>query len=51
MSMGTPIDRVGSRGFGMTGRGKTGGNLVTDKGGGWAKMVLSGAEGAERDTE
>ena len=58
--MGTPIDRVGGGGFGATergggfgatGRGGVGGNLMTDKGGGRAEMVLSGAEGAERDTD
>jgi len=31
MSMGTPIDGVGGRGFGVTRRGRTGDNLVTDK--------------------
>jgi len=51
MSIGTPIDRVGSRGFRATGRGRAGGNLTTDKGGGRAEMVLSGAEGVERDTD
>jgi len=42
--MGTPIDRVGGRGFGVTGRGGTGGNLAMDNGGGWT-------EGAERNTD
>jgi len=51
MSMGTPIDGVGGRGFGATGRGRAGGNLMTDKGGGRAEMVLSSAERAERDTD
>ena len=38
-------------GFGVTGRDRTGGNLATDKGEGWAEMVLGSAEGAERDTD
>jgi len=46
-SIGTPIDGVGGRGFGVTGRGTTGGNLVMDKGGGQAETVLGGVEGAE----
>jgi len=49
--MGTPIDRVGGGGFGATGRDGAGGNLVTDRGGGRAEMVLSGTEGAERNTD
>jgi len=49
--MGTPIDGVGSGGFGATGRGGVGGNLTTDKGRGQAEMVLSGAKGVERDTD
>jgi len=49
--MGTPIDGVGDRGFGVTGRGGVGGNLATDKGGGRAEMVLSGAKGVERDKD
>jgi len=51
MSIGTPTDEVGGGGFGATGRGGAGGNLTMDKGGGRAEMVLSGAEGAERDTD
>jgi len=51
MSMGTPIDGVGGGGFGTTGRGGARGNLVTDKGGGRAEMVLSSAERAERDMD
>jgi len=51
MSMGTLIDRAGSRGFGATGRGGTGSSLAADKGGGRAEMVLGNAEGAERDTD
>jgi len=50
-SIGTPIDRVGGRGCRATGRGRAGGSLMTDKGGGWAEMVLSGAEGVECDTD
>jgi len=49
--MGTPIDGVGGEGFRATGRDRAGGNLMTDRGGGRAEMVLSGAEGAERDTD
>jgi len=49
--MGTPIDGVVGRGFGVTGRGGARGNLATDNGGGWAEMVLSAVEGAERDTD
>jgi len=50
-SIGTPIDGVGGRGFGATGRGEAEGNLITDKGEGQAEMVLSGVEGAEQDTD
>jgi len=49
--IGIPIDGAGSRGFGVTGRGETEGNLVTDKGKGWAETVLGSAEEAERDTD
>jgi len=49
--MGTPIDGVGGRGFGVTGRERTGGSLATDKGGSRAEAVLVGAEGAECDTD
>jgi len=45
--MGTPIDRVVGRGFGITRGGGARGNFATDNGGGQAKMVLSEAEGAE----
>ena len=38
MSIGTLIDRVGSGGFEVTGRDRTGGNLAMDKGGGWAEV-------------
>jgi len=50
MSIGTPIDGAGGRGFGVTERGRTRGNLITDIGGGWAEMVLGSAEGVEHDT-
>ena len=49
--MGTPIDGAGSRGFGATRRGRTGGSLAADKGGGRAEMVLGDVEEAERDTD
>jgi len=45
--MRTSIDRAGSGGFGVTGRGRTRGSLATDKGRGWAEAVLVGAEEAE----
>jgi len=48
--MGTPIDRVVSGGFRITRGGGARGNLATDNGGGQAEMVLSEAEGAERNT-
>jgi len=51
MSMGVPIDRAGSRGFGMTGRSRMGGNLATDKDGGQAETVLGDTERAERNTD
>jgi len=51
MSIGTLIDRTGSGGFGVTGRGRAGGNLTTDIGGGRAETVLVGPEGVERDTD
>jgi len=50
-SIGIPIDRAGSGGFRVTGRGRTGGNLATDKGEGQAEMVLGGAEGVEQDMD
>ena len=50
-SMGTPIDRVASRGFGMTGGGGARGNLAMDNSGGQAETVLSDVEGAERDMD
>jgi len=51
MSIGTPIDGAGGRGFGVTRRGRAGGNLTTDIGGGRAETVLVGAEGVECDTD
>jgi len=51
MSIGTPIDGAGGGGFGVTGRDGAGGNLTTDNGGGWAEIVLVGAEGVERDMD
>jgi len=51
MSIGISIDGAGGGGFGVTGRGRTGGSLATDKGEGRVEMVLGGAEGAERDTD
>jgi len=49
--MGTPIDRVVSRGFGITGGGRARGNLATDNGGGWVEIVLNEVEGVEHDTD
>jgi len=49
--MGTPIDRVVGEGFRVTGGGGARGNLATGNGGGRAEMVLSEAEGVERDTD
>jgi len=51
MSIGTPIDGAGGRGFGVTGRGGAGGNLTTDIEGGWAETVLVGPEGVEHDMD
>jgi len=45
------INGAGGEGFGVTGRGRTGGNLATDKGEGWAETVLGGVEGVEQDTD
>jgi len=47
--MGTLIDRVVSGGFRITGGGGVRGNLATDNGGGQVEIVLSEAEGAERN--
>ena len=49
--MGTLIDGVVGRGFGMTGGGGARGNLATDNGGGRAETVLSEVGGAEHDTD
>ena len=49
--MGTPIDGAVGGGFGMTRGGGARGNLAADNGGGRAEIVLSEAEGAERDTD
>jgi len=51
MSIGTPIDGVGGRGFRVAGRGRTGGNLAKGKGGGQVEAVLSGVEGTERNMD
>ena len=45
------IDGVGSRGFGVTGRGGTGGSLTTNKDDDRAEVVLSSVEGVEHDTD
>jgi len=42
---------VVGKGFGVTGGDGVRGNLATDNGGSWAEIVLSAAEGAERDTD
>jgi len=49
--MGTPIDGVVGGSFRVTGGGGVRDNLATDNSGGQAEMVLSAAEGAERDTD
>jgi len=49
ISIGTPIDGVGDRGFRAARRGRIGSNLATDKGEGRAEVALSGMEGAECD--
>jgi len=51
MSIGIPIDGAGGGGFGVTRRGRTGDNLITDKGRDRTEAVLSGADGAEYDTD
>jgi len=48
--MGTPIDEIVSRGFGITGGGRARGNFTIDNGGGWAETGLSNVEEAEYDT-
>ena len=45
------MDGAGSRGFGMTGRGRMGGNLTTDKGRGRVETVLGNTEGTECNTD
>ena len=47
MSMGTLIDGVVGRAFGVTREGGAKGNLATGNGGGWVETVLSDAEGVE----
>jgi len=49
--MGTPIDGVVGRGFGVTGGDEARGNLATDNGGGRAETVLSTVEEAEHDMD
>ena len=49
--MGTPIDGVVGRGFGVTRGGRARGNLATDNSGGQAETVLSNVEEAECDTD
>ena len=49
--MGTPIDRVVGRGFGVTRGGGARGNLAMGNSGGQAETVLSDAEGAEYDMD
>jgi len=49
--MGTPIDGVAGRGFGMTREGGARGNLAADNSGGWAETVLSDVEGTKHDTD
>jgi len=50
-SIGISIDGAGGGGFGVTRRGKTGGNLATDKGEGRAEIVLGSTEEMKRDTD
>jgi len=49
--MGTPIDRVGGRGFEATRRGGTEGNLTMNKGRDWAEAVLGSIEGIEHNMD
>jgi len=49
--MGTPINGVAGRGFGMTGGGGARGNLAMDNGRGWVEMVLSDTEGIRGVTQ
>jgi len=50
-SIGIPTGRTGGGGFRVTGMDRTGGNLIMDRGRGQTEAVLSGVEGAERDTD
>jgi len=50
-SIGTPIDRVVGRGFGITRGGRARDNLATDNGRGRAETVLSKTEEAECDMD
>jgi len=49
--MGTLIDRVGSRGFGATRRGRMESSLAVDKSGGQVETVLGDTEGVERNMD
>jgi len=49
--MGAPIDEAGSGGFRVTGRGRMGDSLATDKDRGQAEAVLVGVEGVEYDMD
>jgi len=51
MSIGTPIDRADGRGFEVTRKGRIGGSLAIDKGGGWVEVVLGSVKGVEHDTD
>jgi len=51
MSMGTPIDRVIGRGFGITRGSRAGDNLAKNNSGGQVKTVLSDAEGTKQDMD
>ena len=50
-SMEVPIDGVVGRGFRVTGEGGARDNLAMGNSGGRVEIVLSVAEGAERDTD
>jgi len=51
MSIGTFIYGAGGRGFGVTGRGRTGSNLVIDKDRSQTEVVLSSTAGTECDMD
>jgi len=51
MFMGTPIDGVVGRAFGVTRGGRARGNLATGNGEGRVETVLSNAEGVEHNTD